>query len=103
MAEVWYLEIDSENLEDKTKLEHTFIECIELLELKPEGWHAEAESMPDLKTGDPFVDQSGLISVCVRVLDDELEPFPDKRWKPGWYKSKVTILGYENKLRLKAK
>ena len=103
MAEVWYLDVDTENLENKEKREHSFIECIELLELKPEGWHAESDSVPTLKTGDPFVDASGRIFLCVRVLEDELEGFPDKRWKAGWYNSGVTIVGFENKLRLKAK
>ncbi len=103
MAEIWYLEVDTENLEDKVKHDRSFIECIEILELKPEGWETDTESLPTLKTGDPYVDQSGRIFLCVRVLEDELEDFPDKRWKPGWYKSGVTIVGFENKLRLKAK
>ena len=103
MAEIWYLEIESETLDDKVKKDHPFVECIELLELHPEGWNAEIDAVPELKTGDPFFDTSGYVAVCVRVLEDELEAFPDKRWKPGWYKSKVTIVGLENKLRSKAK
>ena len=103
MAEVWYLEINTKELEDEQKREHSFIECIELLELKPESWHAELDSLPELTTGDPFADNSGRIYICIRVSEDELEGFPDKRWKPGWYKSGVTIVGFENKLRLKDK
>ena len=105
MAEIWYLENDAETLEDleeKVKHDRSFIECIEILELKPEAWDSEADTLPKLITGDPFVDQSGRIFLCVRVLEDELEVFPDKRWKPGWYKSGVTIVGFETKLRLKA-
>lgn len=101
MAEIWYLEVDTENLEDKEKHDRSFIECIEILELTPEGWHSEVDAVPELKTGDPFVDNSGRIFLCLRVFEDELEVFQDKRWKPGWYKSGVTIVGYENKLRLK--
>lgn len=103
MAEIWYLEIDSEDLDDKVKHDRSFIECIEILELKPEAWHSDVDTIPDLKTGDPFVDQSGRIMLCVKVVEEELEPFPDKRWKPGWYKSPVTIVGMESKLRMKAK
>jgi len=103
MAEIWYLEIDSEDLEDKVKHDRSFIECIEILELKPDEWHSEPDTMPDLKTGDPFVDQSGRIILCVKVLEDELEAFADKRWRSGWYKSPVTIVGMESKLRLNAK
>ena len=103
MAEIWYLGMDAETLEDKVMHERSFVECIELLELNPDGWDSEHDSIPVLKTGDPFVDESGLITLCVKVLEDELEAFPDKRWKPGWYKSKVTIVGMETKLRLKAK
>ena len=103
MAEIWYLEIDTETLDDKVRHERPFVECIELLELDSDGWSAETESIPDLKTGDPFVDSSGYVSLCVRVFQDELDSFEDKRWKPGWYKSKITIVGLENKLRFKAK
>lgn len=101
MAEIWYLEIDTENLEDKEKHDRPFFECIELLELAPEGWHSEVDTIPELKTGDPFVDNSGRILLCLRVFEDELEASQDKRWKPGWYKSGVTIVGLETKLRLK--
>ncbi len=102
MAEIWYLHVDTESLEGKEKQhDRSFIECIELLELKPEGWDSEQDIIPNLKTGDPFADSSGRIYICLKVLDDELEAFPDKRWKPGWYKSDVTIVGYENKLMAK--
>lgn len=103
MAEIWYLEADTENLDGKTKHDRSFIECIEILELRPERWDSDVDSIPNLMTGDPFVDGSGRIFLCVKVLDDELEVFPDKRWKPGWYKSDVTIVGMETKLRLKKK
>ncbi len=101
MAEIWYLEVDTESLENREKHELPFEECIELLELRPEGWHSESDALPELLTGDPFVDASGRIYLCLRVFDEELEAFQDKRWKPGWYKSGVTIVGYENKLRMK--
>lgn len=103
MAEIWYLESETESLEGQVKHERSFIECIDILELDPEGWESESGAVPNLLTGDPFVDGCGRITLCVRVLEDELEPFPDKRWKPGWYKSPVTIVGMETKLRLKAK
>ena len=102
MAEIQYLEVGTESLEEIEKqYDRSFIECIELLELIPEGWDSEPDSIPNLKTGDPFADNSGRIYICLRVFDDELEVFQDKRWKPGWYKSNVTIVGYENKLMAK--
>ena len=103
MAEIWYLEMDSENLEDKVMHERDFVECIDILELDHNGWEAEHDAIPSLKTGDPFYDASGRIVLCVRVFEDELETFQDKRWKPGWYKSKITIVGMETKLRLDSK
>lgn len=103
MAEIWNLEIGADTLDDKVKHELPFVECIDLLELLPDEWSSDTETIPDVKTGDLFVDSSGYICVCVRVFQDELDSVGDKGWKPGWYKSKVTVIGLLDKLRSNAK
>ena len=103
MAEIWNLEIGADTLDDKVKHELPFVECIDLLELLPDEWSSDTETIPDVKTGDPFVDSSGYICVCVRVFQDEVDSVGDKGWKPGWYKSKVTVIGLLDKLRSNAK
>ncbi|MCI0481007.1 MAG: hypothetical protein L0213_05410, partial [Candidatus Dadabacteria bacterium] len=61
------------------------------------------DEFPELKTGNPLVDESGYIYVMMRVSGDEVDKYEDKRWKPGWYKSSLTIVGFEKNLRKKAK
>jgi hypothetical protein len=39
----------------------------------------------------------------MRVGEDEVAKYDDKRWKPGWYKSSLTIVGFEKNLRKKPK
>lgn len=104
MAEIWYLEIDTETLEDKEAVhERALHECIELLELTPEKRESGPETVPELKTGNPLVDESGYVYVLMRVTEDEINDLNDDNWEPGWYKSSVTIVGFENKLRKKPK
>ncbi len=99
MAEIWYLEIGTETLENEVKHDRPFLECVDLLELHPDGLSAEIDAIPDLHTGDPFVDIGGRVTICVRVFQPELEGIQDNRWKPGWYKSKSTVIGMAKKLK----
>ncbi len=104
MAEVWYLSIDTESLEDvQAQREHPFHQCIELLEITPDRRECEPDVVPDLKTGNPLVDQSGYVYVMMRVTEDDLKSTGGSGWEPGWYKSSLTIVGYEKKLRKKPK
>lgn len=104
MAEIWYLGIDTGSLAGvDARDERNLIECVELLELTPDKWVHEPQGVPDLKTGDPLIDESGYVYVLMRVTEEEINEFGDDRWKPGWYKSSLTIVGFEKKLRKKPK
>lgn len=104
MAEVWYLGIDTETLDDvEAAHERALHDCIELLELTPDKRECGPEAVPELKTGNPLIDESGYVYVLMRVTEDEIESLDDDNWEPGWYKSSVTIVGFENKLRKKPK
>jgi hypothetical protein len=104
MAEIWYLPIESESVEGlEPQYERPLRDGIELLELTPGKWQCGPDEFPVLKTGNPLVDDSGYVYVMMRVTDGELEKFDDKRWKPGWYKSSLTIVGFEKNLRKKPK
>ncbi|HSC34388.1 MAG TPA: hypothetical protein VLG45_03860 [Thermodesulfobacteriota bacterium] len=104
MAEIWYLPIDSESTEgSEAQYERPLHVAIELLEITPAKWQCGTDDFPVLKTGDPLVDDSGYVYVMMRVGDDETAKYDDKRWKPGWYKSSLTIVGFEKNLRKKAK
>ncbi len=59
--------------------------------------------LPSSRPEIPLVDQSGYVYVMMRVAGSETETYEDKRWKPGWYKSSLTIVGVEKNLRKKAK
>ena len=99
MAEIWYLEIGTGTLDNEVKHERPFLECVDLLEIKPDGWSTEIGAIPDLRTGDPFVDIGGRVTICVRVFQAELDSIEDNRWKPGWYKSEITVIGMAKKLK----
>jgi hypothetical protein len=100
MAEVWYLEMDTVTLDGKeARYILEFKECIRLLELSPERWKCEPEKIPNLRTGNPLIDESGYVGVVIRVTQDEIDALEDKRWKPGWYLSPLTLIGAEKKLK----
>jgi len=101
MAQVWYLEIDIEDIEGKDpRYELDFTECINLLDLSPKRWRSDPEKFPQLKTGNPVVDDSGYVCVYARVFPDEIRNsgFADE-WKPGWYFSPITVISAEKKLK----
>lgn len=104
MAEVWYLNVDMESTEGVEPTETLELgRCIELLDLDPERWDTELDSFPKLKTGDPLIDESGFVFVYLSVGADEIEAYGDMRWKPGWYRSPLTLVGFETNLRKKSK
>lgn len=104
MAEIWYLSLDDNvNEGDSARHEYHIIKCIELLELTPERWECGPEEKPELKTGNPLIDESGYIYVYMKAGEDEIEAEANKNWKPGWYKSSVSIVGLEKKLRKSSK
>ncbi len=101
MAEVWYLDIDTVSLEGKRPIhKREFKECIELLRLSPESWKWSLEETLQLKTGDPLIDESGYVYVLVRVTEDEIETqLAEEGWKPGWYRSSLSVIKAEENLR----
>ena len=104
MAEVWYLNNETESLEGlEPRQELELGRCIELLDLTPDRLDSEVDTLPVIKTGISLVDESGYVYVFMKVLEDELNTYGDKRWKPGWYKSPLTLIGFETNLRKKPK
>ncbi len=104
MAEVWYLNVDTESLEGVEPTQVLELgRCIELLDLSPDKWDAEFDALPVLKTGDPFIDESGYVYIFMRLNGEEADTYVDKRWKPGWYRSHLTIVGFETNLRKQPK
>lgn len=104
MAEIWYLGVGTGSLEGlQARHEKPLGECIELLEITPEKWVSPPDAIPDLTTGNPLIDDSGYVYVMMRAGEGELAGYGDKGWKPGWYKSHLTIVGFEKNLRKKPK
>lgn len=103
IAEVWYLEIETEHLDGKDpRYEFDFNECITLLELSQGRWRSDPDKFPRLKTGNPVVDDSGYVRVYVRVTHDEIQNLGQaNEWKAGWYFSPLTVIGAERKLKSK--
>ncbi len=104
MAEIWYLSLSEESdASSEPSYERSLIESIDLLELTPDDWNSPLDSDPELKTGNPLVDGSGYVYVFLKVHEDEVRSYGDEAWKPGWYKSSITIVGLEKKIRKKPK
>ena len=101
MAEVWYFEIETLDINEKERrYEIDFKECVVLFELSPGRWRSDPEKIPQLKTGNPPIDESGYVYVYVRVMQDEIENLGmASEWKAGWYFSPLTIIGAEKKLK----
>lgn len=97
MAEVWYLEMDTVTLDGKeARYTIDFNECVHLLKLSPERWRCEPERIPNLKTGNPLIDEAGYVCVLVKVTQDEIDSTGvGRQWKPGWYLSPLTLIGVE--------
>lgn len=93
MAEIWYLGIKAEST-DSEELRHDvpFKDCLDMFNITHHDWRTEFDKFPELKTGNPIVDESGYVYVAIRVSDDEV----DKNiYKPGWYISPLTIVTVE--------
>ena len=103
MAEIWYLEIDAETLDGKQpRYSLEFKECIDMLKLSPKHWKCDSETIPNLKTGNPFIDESGYVGVIILVKQDELEASDiGGEWKEGWYLSPLTLVGTEKAMASK--
>ena len=101
MAEVWYLEIETPDLSGKEpRYRIDFQDCIALFELSAGRWRSAPEEIPQLKTGNPLIDESGY--VYIRVRQDEIESLGIREeWKAGWYFSPLTLIGAEKKLKSK--
>ena len=103
MAEIWYMEMNAENLDgQEPRYSLEFTECIELLKLSPQRWKCEPDKVPNIKTGNAFIDESGYVGVVVVVTQDEIEALAIKgEWKAGWYLSPLTLVGTEKAMASK--
>ena len=99
MAEIWYLNTDTETLDGiEPRYKIPFKDCVELFELSDDCWKCKSMQIPDLKTGDPFFDESGYIHVLVKVMSKELKATGQRGWKAGWYLSPLTVIIAAQKL-----
>lgn len=102
MAEVWYLSTGTDTLEGKTPTyDVSFKECVEVFELTDNCWKCKSGRIPELRTGNPIVDESGYIYVLVKVMSKELKGLGVKGWKAGWYMSPLTVINAEKKLQMR--
>ena len=102
MAEIWYLNTGTDTVEGKTpNYQISFKECVEIFELTENCWRSKSGQIPELKTGNPIIDESGYVYVLVKVMSKELTRSGLKGWKAGWYMSPLTVINAEKKLQMK--
>jgi hypothetical protein len=102
MAEIWYLNTGTDTLEGKTpNYLISFKECVEIFELTDNCWRSKSGQIPELKTGNPIIDESGYVYVLVKVMSKELKSSSVKGWKAGWYVSPLTVINVEKKLQMR--
>lgn len=102
MAEVWYLNTGTDTLEGKTpNYQISFRECVEIFELTDDCWRCKSGQIPELRTGNPIIDESGYVYVLVKVMSKELRGSSLKGWKAGWYISPLTVINAEKKLQIR--
>jgi hypothetical protein len=102
MAEVWYLNTGSDTLEGKTpNYQISFRECVEIFELTGDCWRSKSGQIPELKTGNPIIDESGYVYVLIKAMSKELKSSSLKGWRAGWYISPLTVINAEKKLQMR--
>jgi hypothetical protein len=102
MAEIWYLNTGTDTLEGKTpNYLISFKECVEIFELTDNCWRSKSGQIPELKTGNPIIDESGYVYVLVKVMSKELKSSSVKGWKAGCYVSPLTVINVEKKLQMR--
>lgn len=101
MAEIWYVALaETEFKEDEQKMyEIPLRACIELLDMRPKYLTCKLEEFPELKTGDPLVDNSGYIYVLVKLTQDEIDAEGEGSYREGFYKLPMTLVEVENILK----
>ena len=102
MAEIWYLNTGTDTVEGKTpNYQIPFSECVEIFELTENCWRCKSGHIPELKTGNPIIDESGYVYVLVKVMSKELKRSSLKGWKAGWYMSPLTVINAEKRLQMR--
>ena len=102
MAEIWYLNTGTDTVAGKTpNYQVAFKECVEIFELTEECWRCKSGQIPELRTGNPIIDESGYVYVLVKVMSRELKRSSLKGWKAGWYMSPLTVINAEKKLQMR--
>jgi hypothetical protein len=102
MAEIWYLNTGTDTLEGKTpNYLISFKVCVEIFELNDNCWRCKSGQIPELKTGNPIIDESGYVYVLVKVMSEELKSSSVKGWRAGWYISPLTVIKAEKKLQMR--
>ncbi len=102
MAEIWYLNTGTDTVEGREpNYQISFKECVEIFELTDNCWRSKSGQIPQLKTGNPVIDESGYVYVLVKVMSKELKSSGLKGWKAGWYISPLTVINAERKLQMR--
>ncbi len=100
MAEVWYFSVNDTSTEGKTPIyDIPLRKCIELFDLRPSHWVSSLDEFPTLRTGNPLIDNSGLVYVLFKITEEEIKESEEGSFKAGWYKSPHTVIATEKILR----
>ena len=102
MAEIWYIGITETEFNEKEQKIHEIPlrVCIELLDLRPRYLTCKLDEFPELKTGDPIVDNSGYIYVLIKLTQEEINSEQEGSYKEGFYKLPKTVVETGNILRV---
>ena len=101
MAEIWYVGLTETefNEEEQKKYDIPLRLCIELLDMRPKYLTCKLDEFPELKTGNPLVDNSGYIYVIIKLRQEEINAEGEGSYKEGYYKLPITLVEVENILK----
>ena len=100
MAEIWYIGIKEEDIEGKSPVyEIPLKKLLKIFDLRPNSRVCSLEEFPQLKTGNPIIDESGYVYVLIRITEEEIEESGEGSYREGWYKSPHTIVMTEKILK----
>jgi len=100
MAEIWYIGIKDEGIEGKSPVyEIPLKKLLKIFDLRPGARVCGLDEFPELKTGNPIIDESGYVYVFIKITGEEIKESGEGSYNEGWYKSPHTIVMTEKILK----